>query len=227
MRLRRGFTLIELLVVIAIILILAGMLMAGLMLLKEAQRKAETRKDLDEMKLVLSTYIDEYACLGDMGPAGFVAEPMLYLHRRMEALGRTGYEMKRARLAKYESGTIWSSAIFTNGVDQATATHQLDPWKNPYRFTVAESRAGGANGPRYVHYLRAWSTCGTPDLPNDDLSIFMGTGQYTINGTVFTATPGQWEDYNRVDFVLTAPKTINPATQTFVAWTNSTVAGAP
>jgi len=51
--------------------------------------------------------------------------------------------------------------------------------------------------------------------------------QYTINGTVFTATPAQWEDYNRVDFVLTAAKTINPATQTYVAWTNNTAASAP
>ncbi len=138
MPLRRGFTLIELLVVIAIILILAGMLMSGLMLLKQAQRKAETRKDLDEMKLVLSTYIDEYACLGDTA-ADFVARPMEYLHRRMEALNRTGYEMKKSRLAKHDSGAFWGAATFTNGVDMAVATHQLDPWKNPYRFHVGEA----------------------------------------------------------------------------------------
>ncbi len=202
---RRAFTLIELLVVIAIIAVLAGMLMAGLMLLKNAQRRAEARKVLDELQLGIGDYLNEYARVGDTAATEFVLNPVLYLNLRPVQAGKPALQEARgSRFGHWDIGL----AAMRKANNQIDATHFLDPWGNPYCWEIGESLSGGT-GPRYVNYLKIWSTAGTIGQLNDDIISFIGSGGYTIDqgsGPVaFMATPGRWESLRSPAIIKVSP----------------------
>src|SRR5947207_3496739 len=75
----RAFTLIELLVVIAIIIILAGLLFAGLRGAQEQARRTQAKNDLTQIVTAVNAYYTEYGKYPvDSTAAGYVAADTFY-----------------------------------------------------------------------------------------------------------------------------------------------------
>ncbi len=111
----RAFTLIELLVVIAIIIILAGLLFAGLRGAQEQARRTQAKNDLTQIVTAVNAFYTEYGkypisaatdAAGTFGPTGQTNTNNL-LFNELRALASSTLNTRKI---VFISGSKWSNS---------------------------------------------------------------------------------------------------------------------
>jgi type II secretory pathway pseudopilin PulG len=138
MKRRHGFTFIELIVVIGIIMLLAGLMMAGLNSAGRRAKKARARRDVDQITTAWNVYYADYRRFPD---AIFDCEPDITITEMgaaaIQILRGTStnlqYQAKNPRRQEYMD--------FHQAV-----TNFSDPWKNPYQIVLDDIGGNGYDG---------------------------------------------------------------------------------
>ena len=153
----KGFTLVELLVVITIILILAGLLVPVITLVKNRQRIAEARTEMQGLSLALSLYLRDYGILGEEAienPADFKEKPALFLIQRPFLAGRDPYiEPKPSRMVN-EAGSV---------VAMGEVTQVLNVWGVPIEVIVTNGKSSPSQPYDYTRQIEIRSGDGSAD----------------------------------------------------------------
>lgn len=110
----RGFTLIELLVTLAIILMLAGLILAGLSGMGTRARRAKARSQVGQISVAWTQYLQDYKCFPTPGGDELVemGEDAIEILRGVNPKGFTYLDFRTSTVA------------------------YNDPWHNPYQFLL-------------------------------------------------------------------------------------------
>jgi len=138
----RAFTLIELLVVIAIIIILAGLLFAGLRGAQEQARRTQAKNDLTQIVTAVNSFYTEYGkypvpsgTIADYiyGPGGSAANNALF--DELRAVTNT---LNTRRIVFISPPDVKDPANPRSGIGTAAATigQFFDPWGTPYAIEI-------------------------------------------------------------------------------------------
>jgi len=162
---RTAFTLIELLVVITVIMVLLGLLLAGLHSAKLAQQRTSTRKQMRDLSQAVSLYLDRSPLLAE----DFAARPWYYFTTAQAAAGRDPLFEARLDNLAVASGGSWVQAT-TQAQAQAIADHIGKVPDGMYQWTIVNDNATYASA-RYTKSIRMTSTNGTLGDTSDDFWI--------------------------------------------------------
>jgi type II secretory pathway pseudopilin PulG len=134
-----AFTLIELLVVIAIIIILAGLLFAGLRGAQEQARRTQAKNDLTQIVTAVNAYYTEYgkyplvATDTIYGPGGAPTNDALFNELR----GLATATQNPRRIVFISPPDVKNSANPRSGIGTVTGVGQYyDPWGTPYAIEI-------------------------------------------------------------------------------------------
>ncbi|MBC8453659.1 prepilin-type N-terminal cleavage/methylation domain-containing protein [PVC group bacterium] len=129
---QKGFTLIELLVVLGVIIILSGLIMAGVMAVRERSQLMKTKVAVKSIERALIQYFYEYGEWPD--PAAMVD----YSPNYPPETGETGLQVlspgMRILGGEDIGGANSRHILFLTPPGSSTNTGYLDPWGNPYKF---------------------------------------------------------------------------------------------
>jgi prepilin-type N-terminal cleavage/methylation domain-containing protein len=151
---RRGFSLTELLVVIVIIATLAGMLLGGMVLVRENVRRTAAVQRIGELHAALENYRGE-----DMRHRYPVPLPAATPWLRCDPDFVLVPDPARPRQRNHavevldmlaERGLTWDPQSIADGI-------LVDPWRHPYRYQVDD---GQAAAPWKPAPLQAWNPDG-------------------------------------------------------------------
>src|SRR5438477_4544890 len=143
---QRAFTLIELLVVIAIIIILAGLLFAGLRGAQEQARRTQAKNDLTQIVTAVNAYYTEYgkyplvAADTTYGPGG-TANNVLFNELRSTAAATQNPRQivfispPSVKNPSNPRSGIALQATTINGISVAIGDF-VDPWGTPYNVAI-------------------------------------------------------------------------------------------
>jgi type II secretory pathway pseudopilin PulG len=140
-----AFTLIELLVVIAIIIILAGLLFAGLRGAQEQARRTQAKNDLTQIVTAVNAFYTEYGkyplVTADNTIYGPAARPNadLFYTLRAVASGANASNAANPRVIVFISPPdVKDSANPRSGIGTAAANlgQYFDPWGKPYNVEI-------------------------------------------------------------------------------------------
>ncbi|PYJ99140.1 MAG: prepilin-type cleavage/methylation domain-containing protein, partial [Verrucomicrobia bacterium] len=142
----RAFTLIELLVVIAIIIILAGLLFAGLRGAQEQARRTQAKNDLTQIVTAVNAYYTEYgkyplvpAADTIYGPAGSLNDGLFYTLRAVAFGANAGDVANPRKIVFISPPYVKDPANPRAGIGTPTGTGPgqfFDPWGTPYRVEI-------------------------------------------------------------------------------------------
>jgi prepilin-type N-terminal cleavage/methylation domain-containing protein len=172
----RGFTLIELMVVVAIISILAGMVLAGLGVLRRQQKIASTLDLMTHLTTAVDKYLSEWPRLGCEGTVNdssdFIADPWEFLFKRYHRAGKVPLiEVPLSRLV-----TKIGAGACTKPEAVQTATHIADHFGNTpvnvLSWTIVNHNRGSGRSFLYTQAIILRSSAGTNGDPKDDLVFF-------------------------------------------------------
>ena len=128
-----GFTLIELLVVISIIGVLAAMLIPVVSLMRTKVKIADARQMVRELTVAVEAYRAEdpqkrYPAEADLG-----SDPDLWVLRTGLTAGTPSVleALMERKLLHLRAGALAEGVL-------------IDPWRNPYRYTLRRPAAAGA-----------------------------------------------------------------------------------
>ena len=134
-----AFTLIELLVVIAIIIILAGLLFAGLRAAQEQARRTQAKNDLTQIVTAVNAFYTEYgkyplvAADTIYGPGGAPTNDALFNELR----GLATATQNPRRIVFISPPDVKDSANPRSGIGTVTGAGQYyDPWGTPYAIEI-------------------------------------------------------------------------------------------
>jgi type II secretory pathway pseudopilin PulG len=134
-----AFTLIELLVVIAIIIILAGLLFAGLRGAQEQARRTQAKNDLTQIVTAVNAFYTEYgkyplvAADTIYGPGGAPTNDALFNELR----GLATATQNPRRIVFISPPDVKDSANPRSGIGTVTGAGQYyDPWGTPYAIEI-------------------------------------------------------------------------------------------
>jgi type II secretory pathway pseudopilin PulG len=134
-----AFTLIELLVVIAIIIILAGLLFAGLRGAQEQARRTQAKNDITQIVTAMNAYYTEYgkyplvAADTIYGPGGAPTNDALFNELR----GLATATQNPRRIVFISPPDVKDSANPRSGIGTVTGAGQYyDPWGTPYAIEI-------------------------------------------------------------------------------------------
>lgn len=162
---RRGFTLIELLVAITVMMVLLGLLLAGLRMAKLSQQRTSTRKQMRDLSMAVSMYLDRSPLLAQ----DFADRPWFYLVTAQRTAGREPlFESPVERLAKKVSGQ-WV-AVSKESDAEAIGDNMLGVPTGMLVWTVVNDNAN-YSAAKYTKSIRITSTNATPTKPADDFWI--------------------------------------------------------
>jgi len=132
---RAGFTLIEMLAVVAIIMLLAGMILAGVILAKGRGKVLTARRDIAQLKSAWDTYYADYNAFPDPTQitGNSIANGYMVTGRDVIQIlrGRENHRGQNSREIPYMDFHV-------------NTTDFNDPWGNPYRVAL-DVAFGGAD----------------------------------------------------------------------------------
>jgi type II secretory pathway pseudopilin PulG len=141
-----AFTLIELLVVIAIIIILAGLLFAGLRGAQEQARRTQAKNDLTQIVTAVNAYYTEYGkyplVAADntiYGPAGSLNDGLFYTLRAVDFGANAGNVANPRKIVFISPPDVKDPANPRAGIGTPTGTGPgqfFDPWGKPYNIEI-------------------------------------------------------------------------------------------
>ncbi|PYK57394.1 MAG: prepilin-type cleavage/methylation domain-containing protein [Verrucomicrobia bacterium] len=142
----RAFTLIELLVVIAIIIILAGLLFAGLRGAQEQARRTQAKNDLTQIVTAVNAYYTEYGkyplVAADntiYGPAGSLNDGLFYTLRAVATGANAANVANPRKIVFISPPDVKDPANPRSGIGTPTGTGPgqfFDPWGKPYNVEI-------------------------------------------------------------------------------------------
>jgi len=142
----RAFTLIELLVVIAIIIILAGLLFAGLRGAQEQARRTQAKNDLTQIVTAVNAYYTEYGkyplVAADntiYGPAGSLNDGLFYTLRAVATGANAANVVNPRKIVFISPPDVKDPANPRSGIGTPTGTGPgqfFDPWGKPYNVEI-------------------------------------------------------------------------------------------
>jgi prepilin-type N-terminal cleavage/methylation domain-containing protein len=166
---RRGFTLIELLIVIAIISALAGMVLAGLSILRRQQKIAGTLDLMTHITTAVDQYLRDYQRLGDATSSDFLKDPWEFLYKRQHRVK----QQPILDLPLHQLVTKLGPGACTRADSVFTATHINDHFGNAapnvLSFTIINKSNGTGTAFTYAQCIVLRSSAGTLGDPKDDL----------------------------------------------------------
>lgn len=130
MRLRRGFTVVELLVVVAIIMVLAGLILAGAMVVRASAMEQETRSTLDRLHIAVGTLLLEKPIPRDPATGNDLSGYLV--DRELTTPGGP----VRSMLQELQHRQIFG---YKPSEDCDAQGRLLDAWQQPYLFVVGEA----------------------------------------------------------------------------------------
>jgi type II secretory pathway pseudopilin PulG len=166
-----AFTLIELLVVIAIIIILAGLLFAGLRGAQEQARRTQAKNDLTQIVTAVNAYYTEYGkyplVAADnviYGAGGILNADLFYTLRAVDA-GANGSNVANPRKIVFISPPDAKDQTNSRSGIKTSDGQWYDPWGTPYVIeidggydnTVANPYTANAGAPTLQIGVIAWS----------------------------------------------------------------------
>ena len=181
---RTGFTLMELLVVISIIMLLMGMLFAGIRLAKDAAARAKTQSVISH----LVAACENYRQVNGRYPEGTVANPPILPHgfNDSQAFGTGTYDQPFSAFeAKWEyiNGALVDAL---NSAGESLKFPVVDAWKKPIQYRPA----------KYYPYLPTVSNkrIDGEDPPNRDSFQMWSIGKNTTDeaGEINTDDVTSW-----------------------------------
>ena len=141
-----AFTLIELLVVIAIIIILAGLLFAGLRGAQEQARRTQAKNDLTQIVTAVNAYYTEYGkyplVAADntiYGPAGSLNDGLFYTLRAVATGANAANVANPRKIVFISPPDVKDPANPRSGIGTPTGTGPgqfFDPWGKPYNVEI-------------------------------------------------------------------------------------------
>ncbi len=120
----RGFTLMELLVVISIIMILMGMLFAGISLAKEAATRTKSQATLQQLRAALESYRQTS---GKYPEGGTTFDQLFSGNPRYDAISSGDWQLINEKLI----------SLFKEVGVSDFKSPQLDGWKKPFHYRPA------------------------------------------------------------------------------------------
>jgi type II secretory pathway pseudopilin PulG len=166
-----AFTLIELLVVIAIIIILAGLLFAGLRGAQEQARRTQAKNDLTQIVTAVNAYYTEYGkyplVAADnviYGAGGILNADLFYTLRAVDA-GANGGNVANPRKIVFISPPDAKDQTNSRSGIKTSDGQWYDPWGTPYVIEidggydniVANPYTANAGAPNLQIGVIAWS----------------------------------------------------------------------
>jgi type II secretory pathway pseudopilin PulG len=166
-----AFTLIELLVVIAVIIILAGLLFAGLRGAQEQARRTQAKNDLTQIVTAVNAYYTEYGkyplVTADnviYGAGGILNADLFYTLRAVDA-GANGSNVANPRKIVFVSPPDAKDQTNSRSGIKTSDGQWYDPWGTPYVIeidggydnTVANPYTANAGTPNLQIGVIAWS----------------------------------------------------------------------
>ena len=166
-----AFTLIELLVVIAIIIILAGLLFAGLRGAQEQARRTQAKNDITQIVTAVNAYYTEYGkyplVAADnviYGAGGILNADLFYTLRAVDA-GANGGNVANPRKIVFISPPDAKDQTNSRSGIKTSDGQWYDPWGTPYVIeidggydnTVANPYTANAGAPNLQIGVIAWS----------------------------------------------------------------------
>ena len=155
---KSGFTLLEVMVVVGIMALLAGMLLGGLSAAKRRARKAQAKRDIDQIVTAWNAYYTDYKHFPDSGPGNSfkLTEMDNDAIRILQGnYAGSGYIEKNPRKTKY----LDFHKKYTES--EGGGNGMRDPWGNIYRIALDEEPYDGivdAAGVKGLHHsAAAWS----------------------------------------------------------------------
>jgi type II secretory pathway pseudopilin PulG len=137
-----AFTLIELLVVIAIIIILAGLLFAGLRGAQEQARRTQAKNDLTQIVTAVNAYYTEYgkyplvAADNVIYGAGGILNADLFYTLRAIALGANAGNVANPRKIVFISPPDAKDQTNSRSGIKTSDGQWYDPWGTPYVIEI-------------------------------------------------------------------------------------------
>jgi len=203
----RAFTLIELLVVIAIIVILAGLLFAGLRGAQEQARRTQAKNDLTQIVTAVNAYYTEYgkyplvAADTTYGPGG-TANNVLFNELRSTAAAT----QNPRQIVFISPPDVKIPANPRSGIAlQATTINQIsvaigdfvDPWGTPYNVRID----GNYDNQLANAYLDGSAGGSATSTPPYALHIGVIAWSYGTDQTIGTKTPASASFTNSDDVI--------------------------
>jgi type II secretory pathway pseudopilin PulG len=180
-----AFTLIELLVVIAIIIILAGLLFAGLRGAQEQARRTQAKNDLTQIVTAVNAYYTEYGkyplVAADnviYGAGGILNADLFYTLRAVDA-GANGGNVANPRKIVFISPPDAKDQTNSRSGIKTSDGQWYDPWGTPY---VIEIDGGYDNTVANPYTAKAGAT---PNLQIGVIAWSLGADQ---NGATAAAS---------------------------------------
>ena len=187
-----AFTLIELLVVIAIIIILAGLLFAGLRGAQEQARRTQAKNDLTQIVTAVNAYYTEYgkyplvpAADTIYGPAGSLNDGLFYTLRAVAFGANAGDVANPRKIVFISPPYVKDPANPRAGIGTPTGTGPgqfFDPWGTPYRVEIDGNYDNQITTNPYT------ANTGAGPAPLTISVIAWSLGKDAIQGTNFNAS---------------------------------------
>jgi len=152
---------VELLVVIAIIAVLASMVLAGTTILRNQQKKAAARSQMQGLSLALANYLSDYGVLGEQAvaaPTDFTDAPAEFLIARPLRSKRDPYLLTKANEITDAAGAM---------VHPREAKRIINPWGKPVQIIVTNAQSGPTTGFDHTHAIEIRSGRGDTSTSKD------------------------------------------------------------
>jgi prepilin-type N-terminal cleavage/methylation domain-containing protein len=173
----RAFTLIELLVVIAIIIILAGLLFAGLRGAQEQARRTQAKNDLTQIVTAVNAYYTEYGkypintAVKGTGDAAYSTDNNAVFDVLRSMTGTTPGNALNPRAIHFIDPPLAKDQTNPRSGIQNSTGFWFDPWGSRYNVTIDGNYNNITRAPAYTDLTANYTTA--TDASGD---VGVGTG---------------------------------------------------